>query len=494
MEDIRPTDGWILNVGTDTVDPGTPIEVTQDRFRSVFANTTKTWTRAVGNGVGCSSTPPCDPTEHQIGWGADRITWYEETQSWGTPLMCFDQMLSITHAEEHVAQIIDEILRPNTINITSNFLRKRHLLWSKNRWVANSTFGSASNPFTYQWTNPITGLLGGPNNDEESSFYCSVNPNNVYHLVPQMLQQRFSPLMRTGYAGKNPYKETTPFIEIVSDEDTMWYLDKLGGQLGVGGGDLPNTASNWRFTSWGAANEYWRYGFSGQIGNYMLRHDPFQLRFDFVQALGSSAGANQYQYQVVLPYVNQVTTGAGGAAGLGSAPNPAYDTAQFCISQIHHKKGMMLLTRGSKSINPEMPFGHRDFGGKWQFVMDNLGGDASGVAINNSRRNKGKFIADFRLFIRPLHYEFMETIFHCREQMCIPQISPCNPSPGYPSQSYDSAPPYCPIPSAFQPLYGSFPFGVPTGTQDGPIEGTFPSTTPSGAVLGAPPAGSVSDQ
>ena len=47
MEDIRPTDGWLYNVSTGTTPMGTPVEITQDRFRSVFPNTTKVWTVAV---------------------------------------------------------------------------------------------------------------------------------------------------------------------------------------------------------------------------------------------------------------------------------------------------------------------------------------------------------------------------------------------------------------------------------------------------------------
>lgn len=479
MEDIRPTDGWLYNVSTGTTPMGTPVEVTQDRFRSVFPNTTKAFTKRVANGPGCTAAY-CDPTEHQIGWGADRLTWYAEQQSWQTPLLCYDQDMHITHAMEHISQIISEILKPATIAISSNFLRKRHLTWSKQKNIANSLLQQ----FTFQWTNPNTGLLAGPNADEEQYFYTNCAPTNVYKLVPQMLQNRFNSLMLRGYAGKNPFKETSPFIELVTDMDTLWSLDKLGGQLGQGGGDLPNTAANWRFTEWGAANEYWRYGFSGSIGNYMARNDPMGLRFNYVQDLGvNTPNGNRYQYQVVLPYVNYVTTGAGGSAGLGSDWNPAFDTAQFCLSQIHHKKGMELLVPDSKPLNPEMPFGHRDFGGKWQFVMDNLGADNSGIAISNKRRNKGQFIADFVYYIRPLHYEFMETFFHMREQFCIPNISPCSASPGYPAQSYDSAMPNCPVPSAFAALYGTFPGGVPTGIQDGP-------TPP--PIL--PPPGSVLDQ
>src|SRR6266850_2222572 len=86
MQDIRPTDGWILNVATGGLPMGTPSEVTQDRFRAVFPNTTKVWQKTQANGPGCVGNP-CDPPEHQIGWGADRLTWYEEFQSWATPLM-----------------------------------------------------------------------------------------------------------------------------------------------------------------------------------------------------------------------------------------------------------------------------------------------------------------------------------------------------------------------------------------------------------------------
>lgn len=455
MEDIRPTDGWLMNVATGTTPMGTPTEITQDRFRSVFPNTTKTWTKVQANGPGCVGAP-CDPTEHQIGWGADRLTYFAEQQTWGTPLLCYDQNMHITHAEQHIAQIIDEILRPATTAISSNFLRKRTLLWSKQKNTANA----ALTQFTFQWT------LAGPLLDSEIFFDCSVNPNNVFHLVPQMLQNRFSPLMRRGYGGKNPFKETAPFIELVADMDTTWFLDKLGGSQGVGG--VPSVSGNWRFTEWGAANEYWRYGFSGQIGNFMVRVDEMNLRFNFVGDLGAAANGgngNRFRYQIVLPYRNGVTSGAGGSAGLGSDANPDFDRAQFCLTFIFHKKGMELLVPDARPMNPEMPFGHRDFGGKWRFAMHDLGADANGVAINNKWENKGQFISWFKYYIRPLHYEFMESFFHTREQFCIPQIGTCSASPGYPAQNYSSTLPSCPTPSSFSALYGT---GVPTGSQDGP--------------------------
>lgn len=432
MEDIRPTDGWLMNVSTGTMPTGTPTEVTQDRFKHVFPNITKRW---VQTNVGSCVGTPCDKNEYCIGWGAERITYFAEEQSWATPLLCYDQDMHVTHAKEHFAQIISGILKPATSAISSNFLRKRHLQWARKKWIANALMSD----FTFQW------VLGGADGDEEIFFDTSANPNSTFKLVPQMLQRRFAPLMRLGYGGKNPFKDTAPFIELVTDMDTTWELDKLGGSTGVGG--TPSVSGNWRFTQWDAANSYWRYGFSGQIGNYMVRTDEWGLRFNFVQDLGAGAhggNGNRFRYQVVIPYVNTTTSGAGGAAGIGSDENEDYANAQFRLSHISHKMGMQLLTMSATPLNPEMPFGARDFGGKWQFVMDNLGTDVDGCVIENKRRNKGQFIADFKYYVRPLHTEFMESIFHKAEPMCVPEIATCSSDPGYPSQSYDSCNEPCP--------------------------------------------------
>jgi len=290
----------------------------------------------------------------------------------------------------------------------------------------------------------------------------------LFHLVPQMLQNNFSKSMREGYAGKNPFKETSPFIELVTDMDTCWFLDKLGSNGAAAAANQINPASNWRFTEWSAANAFWRYGYSGQIGNYMARVDELGLRFNYVTDLGASAhggNGNRYRYQIVLPFTNGTTTGAGGAAGIGSNVNPYFDTAQYAISFQWHKKAMELLVPDARPLNPEMPFSHRDFGGKWQFQMNNLGADATGAVISNAWGNKGRFAAWFKYYVRPLHYEFARVYFHKREQFCIPQIDVCSASPGYPTQNYNSALPACPVSSG---TYGS---GVPTGSQDGPITG-----------------------
>ena len=451
IEDITPTDGWLGNVSTYSVPMGTPTEITQDRFRTVWPNTTKPWVRT--QAASCLGNP-CDPAEHQIGWGSDRLTYFEEEIVYTTPLVCYDQMMNVTAAQQQLGNIISKTLKPATSAISSMFLRKRTLFWGNRKTIANSSLTQ----FTYVWSLDANG--------NEAYFDCSVAPTNVWKLVPQMLQNRFSPLMRNGYAGENPFKETAPFIELVTDMDTCWSLDKLGGQQGVGGGDNPNVAGNWRFTQWDAANAYWRYGFSGQIGNFMNRVDELGLRFNFVADLGAASAPNRYRYQIILPYVNEITTGAGGSAGLGRDENPDFDKAHFSISFISHKKGLELGIYDARAINPEMPFLHPNFAGKWQFLMHDLGADVNGTAISNKWGNKGQFGSRFKYFVRPLHTEFLESFFHKREQFCIPNIDTCSADPGYPTQSYKSSLPTCPIPSAFSALYGT---GVPTGSQDGPI-------------------------
>lgn len=453
LEDIRLTDSWMGNVSMGSMPMGTPSEVTQDRFRAVWPNTTRPWARLSSANAGCAGNP-CDPPEAQIGWGADRLTYFAEEQTWTTPLMCYDQQMHVTNAVQHLQQIISKILRPATQDIFSMFARKRTLFWAKYRQAANSLLSS----YNYEWALDANG--------NESYFDASVPPSRLFHLVPQMLQNNWSATMREGYAGENPFKDTSPFVELVTDMDTCWFLDRLGGQQGVGGGNTPNVNANWRFTQWGDQSAYWRYGFSGQIGNYLTRVDEMGLRFNYVQDLGAAAhggNGNRYRYQLVLPYENGTTTGAGGAAGIGSNVNTDFDRAQYAISFQSHKKGIEFMVFDPTPINPEMPFIARDFGGKWRFLMNNLGEDINGVAINNKWGNKGQFGAWFQYYVRPLHYEFLRAYFHKREQFCIPEIDVCSTNPGYPAQNYSSELPECPAPDG---LYGD---GVPTGDEDGPI-------------------------
>jgi len=460
IEDIRPTDGFIGHVEMGTFEAWSGTQHTRDRFNNVYPDTTQAW-EAVTSGS-CIGTP-CDFAEHTIGWGSTRLVYGLEKQSWQTPLLCFDQEMHITHAREQFRYIISKILKPATAHIFSQFVRKRGLFWVDNKIVANNTL----TPFTFAWTQVTSSPPS--NNLSETFFDCNIPPTSVFKLTPQHLQRFVEPLLRVGYLGEMPWQETRPpMLELISDTQTIWELDRLGGTTGYGG--VPSVTGNWRFEQWESASKYWTYGFAGQLGNYTVKFDDAQLRFNFVTQLPNGL----FRYQIVLPYVNVPSSGAGGASGLKSINNPAFDNAQYAISYIWHPRILQILVSDATPVNPEMPNASRNFAGRWQFVMDNLGADINGNIIANKRRNKGQFIADFKQAAAPYWTEFGVAWFHRREPSCIPNIAACNADPGYPAQSYSSDPGFCPTGTftlLFTPLVngtnGDFELEANTVTCDG---------------------------
>lgn len=422
LETIHPTDGWIGHVSTGTQEAGVGNILYQDRLETVYPDVTQRWDTPVD--TTCIGTP-CDPLEHEIGYGATRRSYVPLMQSWSSDLKCYDQMIPVSMVKPHLMQIIGNVLKPATNTIVSDLLKKQALLWADTKIVADATM----TPFTYQWTSAGT---------SERFLDVSVLPTSL--LIPQMLQRQYQPLVARGYFGKNPYagQDMAPIMELVTDMDTAWNLDHLGGSQGVGG--IASISGNWRFEAFPVSSKMWRYGLSGQVGNFAVRVDIEQLRFQYIGASGNASFP--FRLQRVLPFINVVSSGAGGAPGIKQIPNPDYFTAQYRITFIWHKRAMEILTQESPSMNPEMPFMKRDFGGKWFFAMDNLtcGRDVNGnpIAVDNSRRNKGMFKADFRFWIRPLYTEYAVAILHLGEPMCFVPVAPCA-APTHTAQSYNSA-------------------------------------------------------
>lgn len=422
LETVAPTDGWIGHVSTGTQEAGVGNILYQDRMEGAYPDVTQAWVAPTD--ANCAGMP-CDPNENELGYGATRRTYTPLMQSWASDLFCYDQLIPISHVKPHLEQIIGSVLKPATNTIVSNLLKKQALLWADTKIVAN---GNMAN-FTYAWVSVGT---------SERFLDVSILPTSL--LLPQMLQRQYQPLVARGYFGKNPYagQEMAPIMELVTDMDTAHSLGHLGGSQGVGG--PASIAGNWRFENFDVSSKYWRYGLSGQVGNFAVRVDIEQLRFNFIGASGNPA--LPYRLQVVLPFKNIPSSGAGGAPGIKRIPNPDYFTAQIRLSFIWHKRAMEILTQQSPSLNSQMPFMKRDFGGKWFFAMDNLtdGCDVNGnpIAVNNTRRNKGKFIADFRFWIRPLYTEYAVAILHLGESMCFVPVAPCATA-SYATQSYGSA-------------------------------------------------------
>lgn len=433
LRDITPMDGWIGHYASGPFPAFSGVSLYQDRFNAVWPNTTKPWEPV--NYASCVGAP-CNPQYNDIGWGSTRLQYNLMQQAWQTPPLCFDQELHVTHAREQFNQIINDILRPATSAIGSMFLRKNALYWSSKKWTASSTFGQeGTNEFAYIWQNDASG----------NEVYLLTNKVPTSKLTPQMLANRVNPLLGVGYMGASPFKngELPPFIELASGLETVWELDRLGGGAGSGGVSGAGIANNWRFEQWSTANKYWRYGFTGSIGNFATRVDPFEMRFQLLGASGNST--YPYKFQLVLPYVNIVSSGAGGAAGIKRTWNSAYTNACYSFSFITHKQALEILTQETAKINPEMPYVTQNYGGKWRAVLPQVCPQPDGTLqpLDNRLGNIVQFLARFQLAARPGHTEWLETIFHLREPQCITEIGNCRTCE-HPTQDYNSANTPCP--------------------------------------------------
>lgn len=406
IRDITPTDGWIGHVSVGQWDPFDGTSHILDRFRDVQPNVTKKWYDVSNTACLGGTSAPCDPPENFIGWGSTRITYGQERQSWRSQLLCFDQILTVNKAQQQIEQIISDILRPATSRIASFYLRKKAAEIAGNKFLASA----AMTPFTFAWE--TTG-------DEE--IFMTTDGEPTSKITPQMLQRQVQPLRNVGYFGKwtnDPFfGGYDSLLEFVTDDDTAWDLDKLASDLKV--------SQSWRFNQWDAAHDYYKYGMGGQLGNYMIRIDPFPLRFNKVST---------NRFQVVLPYLNVSTT-----TGIGRINNPDWFTAQYQFSYIHHRMAMKVMVQRMEQVNALMPFAVRDLSGQWRFAINDLGIDCNGNPIANYRGNKGFFYADFQYATEPYYTEWETLIFHKREPAYVVAVDTCAVDPGSPQQYYNSA-------------------------------------------------------
>ena len=404
IKDIRPTDGGLIGYyQTGTFDAFSGVQHTVDRFNATFPNVTHPWGATTGgSGVNCSGSP-CDPTENKIGWGSTRYTYALEEQSWGTGILCFDQIMTKTKAKEHFRQIIDDVLRPATNWIMTYYLQRKALELAESKICVCAGLPA----FTFTW-------------DDGGYVYLNTTQTPTGRLTPDILRSRVRRQYFLGavQAGKEGFDK----LELHTDMDTFHYLCKEDTTL----------KSAWRFGEFGpAAKEFYKYGLSGYVGDFVVKCLQFPLRFNKV-----SAG----RFQLVLPYKNVAAT-----EGIKSVYNDDYDKAQYQISYINNSRGLRVLPFRPEAVNPQMPYAIRDYGGKWSFATNDLGADCNGKPVDNTRKNKGRFIADFRLATKPEHAEWIEVFFHVVDRPAIAIVGATNSDPGYPAQSYTSVNTTCPV-------------------------------------------------
>ena len=413
---IRPTDQWVAHVDTGVFPALDGVSHTFDRIERVIPDLTGAWANVTASGcVGAA----CDKTEKAIGFGSTRDSYQLKEKSYKTDLFCVDLILSSDRAKEQFREIINN-LKEASVWINSDWLRIEALRIAQKKWVASTSMQD----FTYSWNSDytqLTVLTGGLPTSK---------------LTPNMLQRRVQPQISQGAMGERPVG-TPMLLELVTDMDTLYAMEQGNSTLNA----------LWRFMDWSdePAQKFYQLGWAGKIGNYAVRVDLFPMRFEQLNGAGNTLVR-------VFPFIAVAAT-----SGIKSIPNPDFDTATYQISFIHHRKAMRRLVRDTTDINPMMPFLKRDFAGKWMFVMDNLGADANGCVIENKRRNKGQFIADFAFATKAAHPEWEEAILHLREPGCVAAITLCNPgaATSYDPQSYGAANSVCIRTFVFTPVKDS---------------------------------------
>jgi hypothetical protein len=414
IRSLHPRGQWVGHVSTGRFKAEDGVEHTFDRFENVFPDLSTPWEDVTA--ASCVGKP-CDPNVTLIGLGFTRDSYKLQRRSYATDLFCFDQILSADRAKQQFAHVIRTLRRASSIIVSHRF-RTEALRIAKYSWAC---------------TNGLTANGGGYWDSTQTVFNLPVLPTSK--LGARHLQRRVHPQILegaldeeiVGNKGEPDAKPmgTQPMLEFVMDMEGVW--DICEGN--------PELTDHWRFTDFTEAQQYHKYGWVGKIGNFGLRADAMPLRFLNLQKVNSD-GTNQLQ--LVFPYNNVAAT-----EGIKENVNNDYQNAPIQVDFIWHRMSMTSLVRDSTAINPEMPFAMRDFAGKWMFAMDNLtcGTDVNGnpIAVDNSWRNKGKFLSMFSFATKAEYPEFAEVFWALREPACIIDVPRCAADPGYPVQTYSSA-------------------------------------------------------
>jgi hypothetical protein len=300
-------------------------------------------------------------------------------------------------AIEHYSQIINEVLRPAQKMVQTSFINRKVLELSDVKTCITST-GLVD--FTYSWD------AGG-----YQFLTSSADPGGI--VTSDYLR---STVERDYFLGAtNARGDSFSPLDFMTDIDTWHYLAK----------EDPILKDAWRFGTFNnQAKEFYEYGFRGFAGDHLVKTLFMPLRFNKV-----SSG----RYQQVLPYANGAVT-----SGIGDTFNADFGRALYQMSFKVNSNAIQMMPFRASPVNPKMPFRIRDYAGNWFWTMNDLPNGLGGT-IPNPRNNKGMFMSDFDIGVRPAHTEWLTTVFHKRMPPCVTIIDSCASDPGSPSQNYNMA-------------------------------------------------------
>lgn len=367
---------------------------------SPFTGTTHTWDRvhvAQANDAGDWETIDagacvmniCDPSARQIDWGSTRNTFTKLRRAYKTRILCLDQLRNVEEAQEQLDAIWKGLARvPEDVN--ANFLRYMATLGSNKIYIAgsaNTTVTTTASMFAGGLATVTLGASGVPTSK----------------LTMQYLERQTPPLQYNGYF--NGDFTPTGIFTCVTDMQTVLELCNANPALT----QMYNGAD---FEKGGA---YFKYGAMKGCGNFIFKIDPFPPRF---YAVTGSTGT----FRRVFPFTNSAAT-----VGIKPLLDPLYEAAPYQLSFIVNRLAREIHVPTIPSIHPEMKFGSRDLYGKWQWINDAMliAGDPNTGAtctMDNPRRNKGYFLADFEAGVKNTRPELECVILHLREPQAVADV------------------------------------------------------------------------
>jgi hypothetical protein len=401
LRDWFPTDdAWVGHVGTgafpafDGGTVGRPHSF--DRFHMAFPDLSGGRTSI--NSENCVGTP-CDPTEKKVGYGMSRFNYQLVQESFATDLVCWDQALTVDEAKEKYGMFVDGLREISKI-VNSNWFKMEAAAGAGTFHLAGVAGDTVTAGFTYTTSGgvPVIKILMG-----------GKLPTSI--LTLPYLMKFIEPLQLEGYF-KQKF-DNMPLFKLITDIYTS-------RSLAV---ENPTLSALFRFDDFIKGNgQYFKYGASSGVGNFMIAVDHLPLRFN------KDAAGDLIR---VFPYENVAAT-----VGIKRQVSTQYENADYQLDFIWHPMAMKILTLDAKPLNPQMPFLVRDFAGKWRFAMDNL--VINGQAVDNKRRNKGLFYADFKSATKYERPEIMRAIISQRRTNCIVDIASCAAPGVYVAQDPDS--------------------------------------------------------
>lgn len=389
VKDLLPRDVPFLSLYENKVwDSFTGDTHTWDRIHVAMPNDAGDWEQM--DATACAMAI-CDPESRQIDWGATRASFHKFRRAWKTRILCLDQLRHVEEAEQQLEAIWQGLAKVPEY-IQADWLKYQQALGSDFIYPCSSSVAPV--------TTTAAMFTGGLN-----LFNIGAGNLPTSKLVMPFLMQQIPRLQYNGYFDG----EFVPagMFKLITDIQTAY--DLCNGN--------PALTQMFQAADFEKGGKYFKYGAMMGCGNFLIQIHPYPPRFNPTTTAGV--------LRRVWPFQNMPTT-----VGMRPTVDPQYENACYQISVIPHRKAREIYTGEIPSIHPEFKFGSRDLWGKWKWINDAYlvafdPNDGTSCEMENPRRNKGYFLADFEAGVRNTRPELECVILHQREKQAMVDLPRC---------------------------------------------------------------------